>query len=263
MNFRDRLSEKHIVKKDLCSIFQHRSHFRRKGLLLSQNKKSILRQGNFIALSNWPHGMEIVIEYHERSNDPLPCTLNRHWRWGCQPCKSLGRMESVSSRLRRFLTLSADEISQNSGVNKHLLLWSLNQQTLDRLHSMLFIIETKHSQRLLQIESETAWLNSPPIVLNKESKTALLCNVCSPAGLWRLWTQSRLPNTSVKIIKGCILWGLRFAQRFCPEGCVVHFDKKSSPISWSTKSVLWTKCFLRTVDNLWALSRVVRSLWTT
>ena len=83
------------------------------------------------------------------------------------------RMESVSSRLRMFLTLSADEISQHSGVYKHLLLWSLNRQILDRLHSMLFIIETKHSQRLLQSESATAWLNSPPIVLNKESKTDL------------------------------------------------------------------------------------------
>ena len=50
--------------------------------------------------------------------------------------------------------------SRNKVVfTEHLLLWSLNQQILDRLHSMLFIIETKQSQRLLQIESATAWSN--------------------------------------------------------------------------------------------------------
>ena len=161
------------LKRSMQHFFNTDHLSREKGFRCHKTRYRFWDRVTLLHFQIWPHGMEIVIKYHERSNDPLPCTLNRHWRSGCQPGKSLGRMESVSSRLRRFLTLSADEISQNSGVNKHLLLWSLNRQTLDRLHSMLFIIERKHSQRLPQIESETAWLNSPPIVLYKESTTAL------------------------------------------------------------------------------------------
>ena len=71
-------------------------------------------------------------------------------------------METVSSPFRPYKALSADEISQHSGVYKHLLFWSFKWQMLDRQHSMLNIIYTKHRQRLLQNESATALFMTSP-----------------------------------------------------------------------------------------------------
>ena len=156
-----------------AAILQSGSCFTRKRLSLSQNKKSTLRQHNFKALSNWPHGTEMVIKDNKDSNGALTSTLNWHWKSGSQSCESSVKMESVSCLLRSFLALSADEISKHGGVYKHLVLWSLNRQIFDRPHSMLFIIKTKHSKRLLQIESTTASFIGSPIVLIIQSKTAL------------------------------------------------------------------------------------------
>ena len=149
------------------------SYTKRKRLTMSQKKKSILRQNVFEALSNWLYGMKMVIAYHDSTNGTLTSTYDWHWRSGCQCCKPSIPIETVSSLLRPIKALSADEISQHSGVYKHLLFWSLKWQMLDRRHSMLNIIYTKHRQRLLQNQSATALLNGPPIVLKIQSKSAL------------------------------------------------------------------------------------------
>lgn len=144
---------------------------------MSQKKKSILRQSNFKILSNRPHETEMGILYHRSSHGTLTSTSDWHWRSGRQCCKPSIRIETVSSLFRPNKALSADEISQHSGVYKHLLFWSLKCQILDRRHSMLNIIYTKHRQRLLQNESATALLNGPPIVLKIQSRSALYRSV--------------------------------------------------------------------------------------
>ena len=92
-----------------AAIFQFGSYLKLKGLSLSQKKKSIPRQNNSDAISNWPLGMLMVIKYHEWSNATYTSTLNWHLKSGRQPCESSGRMESVSSPLRPFLALGADK----------------------------------------------------------------------------------------------------------------------------------------------------------
>ena len=74
----------------------------------------------------------------------------------------------------RFLRWALMKSRKHSGVYKHLLFWSLNRQIFNRPHSMLFIIETKRSQRQLQIESATASINGLSIVLKIHLKPALL-----------------------------------------------------------------------------------------
>ena len=158
---------------------------------MSQKKKSILRLNVFEALSNRPYGMKMVIAYHESTNGTLTSTSDWHWRSGRQCCKPSIWMETVSSPFRPYKALGADEISQHSGVYKHLLLWSLKWQLLDRRHSMLNIIYTKQRQRLLQNEAATALLNGPPIVLKIRSKSALYSSVCHPHWARRVCTRTR------------------------------------------------------------------------
>ena len=128
---------------------------------------------NFEALSNWSHGMGMVIEYHERSikwhlNICVELTLTVRvpilqitWqKWST----------SVSSHLRMFFTLSADGISQHSRVsNKHLLLCEAcsNQQILDRLHSMFNLRQNSDNGCFILNPQRPDWTALPYYFINR------------------------------------------------------------------------------------------------